>query len=195
METGRRTYLVLCVFDFVEMGKNNFSRISGTLLNMVTRYMNISSLHPPPVRKALAVINSWVSSFVPSETVDISIWKLGDMNLKSVPFDGELTFHVVPCACVRAVFHPVPIGAKFLIWTSLYSPITLQVNWRLSMETTIDRPVLRTKSAVTCILCSQHVVPRENRVFVGETRLFIQTNVISILFMNCQILPHSFLLK
>lgn len=113
-----KTYLILVMIYFIKMLQHHFRRVLNSLLTVLTGYQNLRALHPPPVWKPLAVIETGIHSLAKFFTGNLSIVLLRHIQAQSVSFNGKHVSQVVERAGVVSRLHVMPIGAFFLVGTT-----------------------------------------------------------------------------
>jgi hypothetical protein len=129
------TNLILVVFDFVEMSKDNLRCVFRVLLNVVAGSHDINALHPPPILKSFAVIETRVHALSTFIAIDFPIGFLRYIDLQGVSCDGKVSLDVIERASVVACLHVVPIRTLLFFGSTDLSAIALQVDRRLFMHT------------------------------------------------------------
>ena len=163
--------------NLIEVSKCHLGSITKPFLSMLTRNLNICPLQPPPVRKALAVIQARKStphSFFP--TINFSIVSNWNPNLQSVSIDFKFSLHAVPGTRVIFILHPVPIFTFLMVWMSVFSNVSPHVNGGLSVHTTVSfwtilwTPFTIVSHGIQFPLKKGEIL-LHRREFVGETSL------------------------
>jgi len=137
------------VFDLVEVRQNDFGGVPLPLLGMATRELDFHMIEPPPVREALAVVQTGeLSEAGGTHTVDFTVGADRDRQLQRVPFDLELVLHITPITGVVAVLHIMPIGTLLLIGVTWNCAVAFQIDRRLAVQPAILRAALDAPAAV-----------------------------------------------
>jgi hypothetical protein len=138
--------------SLIEVRENDLSIVSLTLLDVTAWNLDVNVVKPPPIRKPLAVVTSWICTLTIFFAVDLSVRKQRNAEPKSVPHDFELLLKVSPVTRASFVLDIMPVDAFLLHRITPDASVPPKINGRLPMQATSLRPTLRARAAVAFLI-------------------------------------------